>query len=136
MTEPDVERIARETLDAWNDDSWDRFEELWNPDAEIVTPAEWPEPGTFRGLANVRAEFLRLKETWDTDKVELLAIESRADRALAHIRWSGTGPGSGFPFELELWWVGLVRDGRNQRIEYFMDEQSARRAYDSVAPPE
>jgi ketosteroid isomerase-like protein len=131
VSEPEVERVARETLEAWNADTWDRFEELWNPDAEIVTPPEWPEPGTFRGLPAVRAEFERLKETWDTDRVELLSIESRDDRALAHIRWSGTGQSSGFPFDLEVWWAGTVRDGRNQRVEYFMDEESARRRFEA-----
>jgi ketosteroid isomerase-like protein len=131
VTESEVERVARETLDAWNADIWDRFEELWNPDAEIVTPPEWPEAGTFRGRAEVRAEFERLKETWDTDNIELLSLESRDDRALAHIRWTGTGPGSGFPFDLEVWWVGVVRNGRNQRVEYFMDEEPARRRFEA-----
>jgi ketosteroid isomerase-like protein len=131
VNEPEVERVARETLEAWNDDEWDRFEVLWNPDAEIVTPPEWPEPGTFRGLADVRAEFERLKDTWDTDRVELLSLESRGDRALVHIRWSGTGAKSGFPFDLQVWWVGTVRDGRNQRVEYYMDEKSARRRFEA-----
>jgi ketosteroid isomerase-like protein len=131
VTEPEVEQVARETLEAWNDNVWDRFEELWDPDAEIVTPPEWPEAGTFRGLPEVRAEFERLKDTWDTDNIELLSLESRGDRALANIRWSGVGPGSGFPFNLEIWWVGVVRDGRNQRVEYFMDEESARRRFEA-----
>jgi ketosteroid isomerase-like protein len=127
----EVERVARETLEAWNDDEWDRFEELWSPDAEIVTPPEWPESGTFRGIEDVRTEFERLKDTWDTDKVELLSLETQGEWALAHIRWSGTGRQSGFPFDLGLWWVGLVRDGRNQRIEYYMDEESARRRFEA-----
>jgi hypothetical protein len=39
------------------------------------------------------------------------------------------------PLDLEVWWVGEVRDGRNLRIEYFMDEESARQAFE-VTPPD
>ena len=135
MAESEVERITRETMAAWNADAWERFEDLWDPEAEVVTPSAWPEAGTFRGWAEIRAEYERLKETWSADSVEVLALEPRGDRALAHGRWVGIGQTSGFPFDLEVWWVHEVRDGRNLRLEYFMDEESARRAFDRGMPP-
>ena len=136
MAESEIERLTRETLEAWNENAWDRFEELWDSGAEVVTPIAWPESGTFHGWAEIRAEYERLKDTWSADKLEVLGLEARGDRALAHGRWSGTGQTSGFPFDLEVWWVHEVRDGRNLRIAYFMDEESARREFDSATPSE
>jgi ketosteroid isomerase-like protein len=134
VAESEAERVTRETMEAWNASLWDRFEELWDPDAEVVTPPTWPESGTFRGWAEIRREYERLKDTWAVDRLEVLSLESRDNRALAHGRWSAIGQASGFPFDLEVWWVGEVRKGRNWRLEHFIDEQSARRAFDAVKP--
>jgi ketosteroid isomerase-like protein len=129
----EVERIIRETRDAWNSNDWSRFDELWAEDAEIVPPPIWPESGTFQGRKAVRAEFERLKESWAVDRLELLSLESRAGHGLACVRWVGSGQASGFPLDLTVWFVAEVRDGRNQRVEYYIDEEDARTAFEGAA---
>jgi ketosteroid isomerase-like protein len=122
----EAERVVVETMNAWNANAWDRFDELWAIDAEIVTPPEWPEAGTFTGRDAVRAQFERLKDSWASDELELLSLESSGERALARVRWRGTGLHSEFPLDLKTWLIAEVRHGRNQRVQYFMDEESAR----------
>ncbi len=128
----EVERVIRETSDAWNSNDWSRFEELWAADAEIVPPPIWPEAGRFQGRAAVRAEFERLKESWASDQLQMLSLESEGNHALARVRWVGAGQASGLPLDLMVWFVAEVREGRNQRVEYFLGEDEARRAFETA----
>ena len=130
-TAEEIERVAREGLDAWNADDMQTIEALAWPDAVIVAPATWPEPGEQRGWSKIRAQYERLKEPLRGESVELVAIEVDPPYALTNVIWSGTGEGSGLEFRIPMWLVTTYRGLRYERIEYYTEEDAARASWEA-----
>ncbi|MGH2952247.1 MAG: nuclear transport factor 2 family protein [Solirubrobacterales bacterium] len=124
----DREQLAHGFLTAWNDRDWTALERLCHPVIVIQAPEGWPETGEFHGWAAVRAQWERLKEPFDDDRVEYLDVEDLDDETmLTHTRWRGTGA-SGLEMDLEAWLVIRFRGDLLIRVEYYFDEAKAREA--------
>lgn len=122
-------RLETETfLAAWNADDWDRLEGLCDPEIVILAPEQWPESGESHGWPAVRAQWLRLKEPFGDEGVELLDFAVIGDdTTLVHVRWRGHGS-SGLEIDFEMWTVNRFKGDLISRIEYYRDEESARTA--------
>jgi ketosteroid isomerase-like protein len=115
-------------LDAWNADDWGTLEGLCDPEIVIQAPEQWPESGEYHGWRAVRAQWLRLKEPFSDEGVELLDFAAiGVDTTLVHVRWRGHGS-SGLEIDFEMWTVSRFKGDLISRIEYYRDEQSARAA--------
>lgn len=127
-SEEDTETVVRAGIAAWNENDWGRFEAVNHPDVEVRAPEGWPESGEFKGWAAVRRQFERLKEPWIEERVEVLELTCRGERALLHGRWIGRGT-SGLDFDMDTWQSITVRGGRIARTEFYLDEAAARQAF-------
>ncbi len=113
-------------FDAFNDGDWETLESLWDPDGEIVAPANLPEPGPRRGWPEIHGQFELLKGSWSEDAGFVDRLEEPRDGVVpAAFRWRGRGAGSGAPVDLPMWMVGEIRDGRLHRCRYFLDGEDA-----------
>ena len=129
QTAAELERIARLSYDAWNADDWDALESFAWPDAVIVPPDGWPEPGEQVGWPKIRAQFERLKEPLRDEGFEILAIEADPPCVLTAGVWGGFGEGSGLEMRVPMWIVTTYRGRRWVRIEYFLEEDKARASW-------
>lgn len=129
-TAEEIERVAREGFDAWNADDWDTIEALAWPDAVIVGPPEWPEPGERVGWPAIRAQYERLKDPYSEERVEAEEIRVDGRHALSKVIWSVKGEGSGLETSVPMWLVTTYRGLRYERIEYYMQEDRARAAWE------
>jgi ketosteroid isomerase-like protein len=128
MAKRENEEVVRRGVEAWNSNDWKAIEAVMAPDGVVVAPQGWPEAGTFTGWPAVRAQLERIKEPWSEERIEILELESEADRALLQSRWVATGEGSGVDLDTALWVAYTFADGRVIRLEYFLEEGPARRA--------
>ena len=121
------------SFEAFDEGNWELLESLWDPDCEVVGPAEWPESGRFSGRQAVLAQFQRLKESWSASKLEAISHRSSGDRLCTSFRWVVRGEASGISSETEMWMVADFRGDRYIRAQYFMDEAAATVALEEKA---
>jgi ketosteroid isomerase-like protein len=116
--------VVRRAFAAWNAGDMDALRELHDPDVIVRAPKDWPEPGPFVGRGAVMRQFEQMRGTWDADAIEFLSDFSDAgDRVLVRFAWRGVGQGP--EADVELTWVGTVRNGKVFNIEYFWDHAEA-----------
>jgi hypothetical protein len=133
MDSVDREALVRRSIDAWNADDWeDQLAAIWSPDGTIVAPEGWPEAGEFRGWPAMLEQWRRIKGSWAEDRVEVIELESIADRVLAQLRWILQGEASGAPLEVNAWLVAESEGDRLSRMTYFLDRESARTAAEAA----
>jgi ketosteroid isomerase-like protein len=123
MSQENVE-VMRTVLAAWNEGDMDAIRELFDPDAVMRPPAGWPEPGPEVGREAVMRQFEQLRETWDSDSLELIGDFVHAgDRVAVRMIWrtGGRGPSA----DMEMTNVMTVRKGRIVYQEYFWDHTEA-----------
>ena len=127
MSEENLE-IVRRRFAAWQHNDLSAFNESNHPDVELVTDPAWPEPGTYRGDAEVRRFYERYRDTWqDSDSVDYELVDA-GDRVVATFRNRVTGRLSGMDVDNQATTVFTLRDGKVVRIEYFFDHDEALRA--------
>lgn len=112
---------------AFNESDWDALERLWEPDGTMVGPPAWPEPGDIVGWPAIRDQFHRLKADWSEDWITVEEVEQATPGTfLVRMRWTVTGAASRLPFDVPMWMVARIRDGRYFRADYFQEEAPAR----------
>ena len=119
--------LAREALDAFNRQDFDRAIQLIHPDAVLVRPGGLPE---VRGTAAVRAWME--PDAIEAQDQQLLGSEATGPRTLlTRNRVLARGTASGIEMEFHTWNVWTFDDdGLMTRFEYFLDhdEGAARRS--------
>ena len=124
MSEGNV-AVVKATFDAWNADDMDAYRELLDPDVSMTSPANWPEPGPFRGREAVLGQYLRMRDAFDVDRAEPISdFAHAADRVVARLRWvtEGHGPRAVTP---EVSCIYTVRHGKVTAFEFFWDHAEA-----------
>jgi ketosteroid isomerase-like protein len=120
--------VVRERFEAWRRGDFDAAHASNHPDIELVPDPAWPEPGTYRGDAEVRAFYDRYRDSWGTaDEVDWDLLDA-GDRVVARFSNRVRGRGSGMEVENRASTVFTLRDGRVTRIEFFFDHDDALRA--------
>lgn len=85
------------------------------------------EPGSYVGHEGVRRYFGLWAETMDDLELEITDAEDLAEgAAIARIRISGRGRGSGVPVSFEAWAAMVFRDGLLFRMGAGADRDAAR----------
>jgi ketosteroid isomerase-like protein len=123
MSQENVE-IVRTLFEVWNAGDMDAFRELLAPDVILRNPEGWPEPGPFVGREAVMRQFEQLRETWDTDALELISdFIDVGDRVAVRFVWHAAGHGP--QANMELTGVYTVRKGKLLAIENSWDHAEA-----------
>jgi ketosteroid isomerase-like protein len=123
MSQENVE-VVRAGLAAWNAGDMDALRESYDPGITWRPPEGWPEPGPYVGREEVMRQLEQLRETWDTDALELISdFFDIGDRVAVRLIWLGVGHGP--ESNMEMTAVYTVRKGRIFGIELFWDHAEA-----------
>jgi ketosteroid isomerase-like protein len=123
MSQENVE-IAKAGFQAWNAGNMEALCELYDPDAIMRLPKDWPEPGPFVGRQAIMRQYEQLRDTWDADTSEPISdFNDIGDRVVVRYRWevAGRGPAS----NLESTIMFTIRKGKILAIEFIWDHGEA-----------
>ncbi|HKP92138.1 MAG TPA: nuclear transport factor 2 family protein [Thermoleophilaceae bacterium] len=122
MSEENVE-VVRRAFEAWNSGDMDALAALYDRDAVIWGPEEWPEPGPLLGREAIMRQFELMRAAYETDELEPTRIDHIADRVVVRFIWRGVGQGP--ELNMELTYVYSVRKGKIRSAEVFRDHGEA-----------
>jgi ketosteroid isomerase-like protein len=117
---------VRSLLEAWNRGDVDETLDHFDPECEVAFRPQVPEPGPFRGRAELRGWIEDFRGVWDSSKVELVeTVAEEEDRLVVVLHLTSEGAGSGIGTELV--WPNLFefRGGRILRWRDFNERQEA-----------
>ena len=120
---------ARRIIDAWQAGGVEAVVPLVHPDfIGEVRPDTSVEPDTYVGEAGIRRYFRLWDETIEDLEIEIVSVEDvGAEAAIAELRLSGRGVGSGAPASLTAWTPMLFEDGLLRRMDGAGDRDAALR---------
>ena len=125
MSQENVETM-RKIADAFNRRDRDTWLSLNDPDLEFRADPEWPESETVRGSEAVWTFIVALDEAWEPADYRIVdAIEAGDNTLATRITRPVQGKASGITDELDYWCVGVFRDGRLLRQDWFSDRDRA-----------
>jgi len=124
MSEENVEVVHR-LVQAWNRSDLDAVLEQFDADCEVVFPPEVPEPGPFRGRAEVRQWAEGFLAAWESHRAEVVEVVESKDRVVAVLHLVGRGVGSGIDLDETDGHVFAFRDGKITRWQNFLDRREA-----------
>jgi ketosteroid isomerase-like protein len=124
MTKEKVKTVAN-LVRAWNERNVDAFLRFFDADCEVVFPPEVPEPGPFRGHVQLRKWIEGFLAAWESHKVEVVELIETDDTAVAVLRLTGLGTGSGIAMEETDAHVFVFRGGRITSWRNFGDRLQA-----------
>jgi ketosteroid isomerase-like protein len=125
MSRENVE-IVRAGMEAWIAHDIDSMRETYAIDVVTWPPAGWAEAGPFVGRDTVIGQWALMRETWDSNEVELHTdyVDFR-DRVLVRMTWR---PRDGSEaVDGEATGVFTIRDGQVRVAEFYWDHMEARR---------
>jgi ketosteroid isomerase-like protein len=117
--------IVRAGLEAWSARDMEALRETYAEDVVTWPPEGWPEAGPFMGRDTVVGQWEQMRDTWDSDKVEMRASYiDAADRVAVRMVWRGRGDGAGADMG-EATGVFTIRNGKVRVAEFFWDHAEA-----------
>jgi ketosteroid isomerase-like protein len=123
MSEENVE-VVRALFEAWNSGDMDAVREGYDPGIIWRPPEGWPEAGPYVGREAVMRQLEQLRETYDSDTIELISnFIDVGDRVAVRLIWRGVGHGP--ESNIEMTGVYTVRKSRIFSIEFFWDHAEA-----------
>jgi ketosteroid isomerase-like protein len=99
-----------------------------DPDVEYVNPPGAIEPGTRRGIEELRRVIEKVREGWETWRMEPQELTAVGDRVIVVIRYRARGRTSGVELEGLESALLTFRDGKITRYEWFHGPDDAQRA--------
>jgi len=124
---------ARAALEAFNRGDVEAFLATLDPEVEVWSPPELPNPGTFHGRDGYLRWFSEWMEAWDSFEVEATGLESVGSRhVLISVRQRGRGKGSGVEVEMVATYMAEYRDGLATRFHLYPSHERAREAAEAA----
>ena len=124
MGEIETERV-RLILGGWAEGDYGAGAEFFHPDVVFVIGRDFPESGTYSGLAEV-VEYTRgFIEPWDRITIAAEELSDLGDAVLAAVLQRGRGSGSGAETEFRYFQVWWFEDGKVRRWENFRTREQA-----------
>jgi peptide deformylase len=121
-----VLRVTRRVNQAFADRDLGALAGLLTDDVELRPPADLPDPGPFHGPEDVTAFLAAFREAWEECRVDVEAVLAADEsRAVARLRLSARGSGSGIQAFGALVGAFWLRDGRVERVELGRDADDA-----------
>ena len=124
MSQENVEIVAR-LVDAWNQANVEAMLALFDPECEVIFPPEVPEPGPFRGHAELREWAEGFLAAWESHHAEVLDVIEADPSIVASLRLTGRGSGSGIEMDETDTHVFTFKDGKVTRWRNVSDRSEA-----------
>jgi ketosteroid isomerase-like protein len=124
MSQENVE-IVRAGLEAWSARDMEALRETYAEDVVTWPPEGWPEAGPFMGRDTVVGQWEQMRDTWDSDEVEMRASYiDAADRVAVRMVWRGGRDGASADMG-EATGVFTIRNGKVRVAEFFWNHAEA-----------
>ena len=124
MSQENVEVVTR-LVEAWNRADVEAILALFVPDCEVLFPPEVPEPGPFRGHAELRGWVEGFLAAWESHHAEVVDLTEEGDLVLAMLHLTGRGSGSGIEMDETDAHLFTLRDGKVTRWRNFSQRSDA-----------
>jgi ketosteroid isomerase-like protein len=131
MSQENVELVRRLT-DAFNAKDLARFTELTTPDFEWSPSMVAIEGEVFVGPEGIESYFDRMRDGWDSFRVEDGELSDLGDRVMWSGRLDGRGRISGATVSAPLDILFEVRGGKVSSMRSFLDREDALNAMKAV----
>ena len=122
-----VETVTR-LVEAWNRANVDAMLALFHADCEVVFPPEVPEPGPFRGHAELRGWVEGFLGAWEFHRAEVVELTAEDGVVLAMLHLTGRGSESGIEMDEMDAHLFAFRDGKVISWQNFGDRSQALKA--------
>jgi ketosteroid isomerase-like protein len=120
--------IARRHYDAFQNQDWDAFFALYDPEVEVdLSRSGIPDGGIHHGHEGVRAAWAKWRGVWDDYSFEVEELTELNDRVLSLTRIHARSKGQGVGTEVSAGEVLTVRDGLIVHFVNFLDRDDALR---------
>jgi ketosteroid isomerase-like protein len=121
--------IAREGLEAFQRGDVETFLSLLDPDVEIFSPPELPNPAQFRGRDGYLPWASQWLDAWETFELEAEGLEPVGEHhVLMTTVQRGIGKGSGVEVEMRVYYMAEYRNGLATRVHLYADREKAMKA--------
>lgn len=124
MSEENV-AVIRAVYAGWSQGDFTGGNEHFDPDVLFVLPAEFPEPGDYKGIEALRRYTRGLLAPWSVFTIEAEELIDAGDAVVAAVLQSGTGQESGTATEFRYFQVWWLRDGKVVEIGNFREQAEA-----------
>ena len=110
MSEENKE-ILLKGFDLFAAEDWNAFAALLHPACLLTAPANWPEPGPFRGREAAAKQFERFRSEFGEQHFEIKNVATTGDWGIVDYAWNVRGAGSGAAGRLEITSATRIEDG-------------------------
>jgi ketosteroid isomerase-like protein len=119
--------LIRTAFETWDRGDVDGFFELVHPEVEWVPPSYAPEPGPHRGHAEVRRGIAAYFEGFEEFRPRLGNVRAASEPGtyLAEVSAHTKGKGSGLEWDIDVFHLITVRDGKLAGLAVFTDKAEA-----------
>ena len=124
MSESNVEAV-RGVYERWSAGDFSASLEVMDPDVVLVLPAEFPDPGTYRGLEQIAGYMRHFLEPWTHIAIEAEELIDGGDTVVAAIRQHGTGRETGIVTEMRYFQTWVFQGSKVVRLEASRDRAKA-----------
>jgi ketosteroid isomerase-like protein len=119
--------IARQGLEAFQRGDIETFLNLLDPDVEVFSPPDLPNPAHFTGRDGYLLWASRWLDAWENfEQLEAEAFEPVGEHhVLMTAVQRGVGRGSGVEVEMQVCYMLEYRDGLATRVHLYADREQA-----------
>jgi ketosteroid isomerase-like protein len=126
MSLENVERL-RWALEAFARGDKEAWDELCDPNVEVVPVGEWPER-EIRGREAAWDFFVATEEPWEPGSYEMIEVIDADDHVVTRLQRDMRGKSSGVEVRYDYWLVVTSRNAKALRLEWFEQRDEALKA--------
>jgi len=124
MSQENVEAV-RAVYERWSQGDFRSSLDVLDPHASFVVRPEFPDAGTYRGLARIEEYTRGFLEPWTRITIEAEEIADAGDSVVVALRQCGVGRGSGIVTEFRYFHVWSFRGRKAIRLENIRERAQA-----------
>jgi ketosteroid isomerase-like protein len=118
--------IVRAGLEAFQRGDVESFLAFLDPEVELISPPELPNPAHSTGRDGYVQWYGRWLEAWETFEVEAEEFEPVGERhVVMRVIQRGVGKGSGIEVEMPAFYMLEVEGGMATRVHLYADREQA-----------
>jgi ketosteroid isomerase-like protein len=128
--------VARDGIDAFQRGDVEAFLEFLDPEVELFSPPDLPNPTQSIGRDGYVEWVSRWLEAWESFEVDANDYEAVGRRhVLIDVTQRGIGKGSGIEVEMPAFYMIEIRDEQAARVHLYPDREKALAAAESGEAP-
>ena len=118
-------QLVDRVIEAWNSGDVEAFLAYFDSDCEVVFSPDVPEPGPFRGRAELRQWVEGFLAAWEFHRAEPVEIRDTDEGVFASLHLVGRGSGSAIEMDETDAHLFAIREGRIVRWRNFQTRAQA-----------